>query len=332
MIFVIIFVFTVFALLIVLEVFRRTKFGKLDHKIAGLLAYSNLVSVDHGTTPIEEFRRGMIKNVHKVGWKYPEVPVVEDLDIPSKEFNIPIRIYRSENAKELPVVLYFHGGGFVRGSNDTVVNICSYLQNKSGAVIISVDYRLAPEFPFPGAIDDAKTVLDWIYKNGPTLGIDPHKIIVAGDSSGGTISAVLSQIARDKIMYQILLYPVTNLKSFTSESYYNFAKGFILTKTGMEWFRSMYLPDKENWTDPKVSPLFETNLIGVPPALIITAAFDVLRDEGKEYADKLSAAGIDTEYINVDGVVHGFISLTGVIRKSREILSFIGKRISEFST
>ena len=257
LIIVIIPVIIVVVLLIVLEFIRTTKFGKLDYIIAGILAYSNYIEKDIDEIPLNEHRELMVKDVKMISGKIPFVPVVEDLHVSSCTENIPIRIYRPANPENQPVVLYFHGGGFVKGCNDTAVNICSYLQNITGVVIISVDYRLAPEFPYPAAIDDGLTVLNWVYENYLKIGIDPLNIIVAGDSAGGTISAVLSQIAGEKISYQILLYPVTDMKSFNSESYKNFGEGFLLTRSSMEWFRNHYLPDRERWMDPKASPIFE---------------------------------------------------------------------------
>ncbi len=319
------------ALLLALEILRTTKHGKLDHITAAILTYSNLTDIDNDSAPLDELRAKLVKDIQSVSGKIPKVPVVENLEIPAEHGDIPVRIYRPENPVMLPVILYFHGGGFVKGCNDSVVNICSYLQMHTSAVVVSVDYRLAPEHPFPAAVEDCLAVMDWILRNSGSIGIDPARIITAGDSAGGTLSAVLSQIYREKIFYQILLYPGTDMKSLNSQSYNDFADGFMLTKATIEWFRRRYLPDKSTWADPKASPLFEENLKGVPPALVITAEFDVLRDEGKEYADKLSAAGTDVEYINVEGVIHGFLSMTGVLPKARGTLSLIGKRINKMS-
>lgn len=249
---------------------------------------------------------------------------VRDLEIKG---DVPLRgrHYRPAEAGEPhPLLIYYHGGGFTYGDLDTHDNVCRMLCRHAGAHVLAVDYRLAPEHPFPAAVEDARAALRWAFANVAALGADPTRIGVGGDSAGGNLAAVVSQLATHDggpaPMLQLLIYPVTD---FTSEgrSKELFGEGFLLTNPEMDWFEANYLgPDREHALDPRVSPLLADDLSRLPPALIVTAAFDPLRDEGEDYASALRRAGTPVTLRRFQGVIHGFIGAVGVSRASRDAL------------
>ena len=198
---------------------------------------------------------------------------------------------------------------------------CRYLCIQSGALVISVDYRLAPEHPYPAALDDAWESLRWVAANGDALDADTSRLAVGGDSAGGTLAATVCRRARDEsgpdIRFQVLIYPVTDM-TLSLPSMTELAEGYNLTRATMEWFRDLYLPDDESRMDPDASPLFAEDLSGLPPALVIAAGFDPLRDDAKAYAEALTAAGVATEHICYDGMIHGFLNMPAVLDDGRE--------------
>jgi acetyl esterase len=256
---------------------------------------------------------------------------VEDLKIPGPGGQIPIRIYAAEGSGARPVIVYYHGGGWVVGNLETHGNVAGYLAKASGGIVVSVDYRLAPEHPFPAAVEDAYAALEWASGNAARLGGDPGRIAVAGDSAGGNLAAVVSLKSRDangpKIRCQALIYPVTNLVSFDTGSHRDFAEGFFLTKEAMEWFRSHYLPDPQDRENPYASPLLARDHANLPPAVVITAQFDPLRDEGEAYAAKLAQGDVPVERIRYDGMIHGFVSFLGLLDEAEDALDRIAARI-----
>jgi len=199
--------------------------------------------------------------------------------------------------------------------------------------VVSVDYRLAPENPFPAAVDDAYAALQWVSENAESLGGDPSRIAVAGDSAGGNLSAVVSLRARDrngpKVSCQALIYPATDPSSLDTQSQNDFATGFLLTKEGLEWFRSQYLPRPEDRVDPYASPLLAPDHSNLPPAVVITAQFDPLRDEGEAYAEKLRQAGVPVEVVRYESMIHGFVSFLGIVDQAAEALDLIGTRVKQ---
>ncbi|WP_096200741.1 alpha/beta hydrolase [Bacillus sp. FJAT-45350] len=252
-----------------------------------------------------------------------EVEKVENRFIPGPGGDIPVRIYTPEGEGPFPALVYYHGGGWVIGDLDGVDVPCRLLTNRSNCVVVSVDYRLAPEHKFPAAIDDAYEAAKWVVENGPSIGVDSQRVAVGGDSAGGNLAAVVSLMARDKkefsIAYQMLIYPVTN-HSYETASYRENADGYLLTKDSMVWFWDHYLRNADDGKNPYVSPLLAEDLSGLPPALVVTAGFDPLRDEGEEYAQLLQQAGVTVETKRYDEMIHGFFWMPGVLDKGKECI------------
>ncbi len=231
---------------------------------------------------------------------------------------IRVRIYRPAGtvARLLPAILYFHGGGWVMGGLEGYDLVCRYISARSGCAVVAVDYRLAPEHKFPAAIEDAVAAFRWLSADAVSLGIDPARIVVAGDSAGGNIAAVAAQLLREEPRppcLQWLMFPATNL-AFDSPSYRSCGEGFFVTRAAMEWFRGHYLNNPAEIEDPRASPLHAADLAGVAPALIFTNGIDPLRDEGHAYADRLTAAGVKTFHREFDSLIHGFIGMRGAIQ------------------
>ncbi|HEX4303921.1 MAG TPA: alpha/beta hydrolase [Rhizomicrobium sp.] len=259
---------------------------------------------------------------------------VEDRKIPGPAGEIALRIYTPKDAKDavLGGLVFYHGGGFVIGDLDTHDDLCRCLANESGCRVVAVDYRLAPEHPFPAAVDDSFAATQWISAHAAELGIDPKRLAVGGDSAGGNLAAVVAQLAKANgpaIAFQLLIYPVTQLGAPDTASMRENAKGYFLEKEGMDWFTRCYAPDAKHRSDPRLSPMLCTELAGQPPAYVITAGFDPLRDEGKDYADKLDAAGVPVTHVNYPGMVHGFFSMRGLIPKAREAVAAAGAAVRE---
>jgi acetyl esterase len=230
--------------------------------------------------------------------------------------DIRFRRYRPTvvTAGALPTLIYYHGGGFVIGNIETHDSTCRRLANKSRCQVISIDYRLAPEHPFPASTDDGVAAFRHIRDNAASFGVDAARIAVGGDSAGGAIAAVVCQAVRDAgdkqaPAFQMLIYPATD-SSKQSASRVAFAEGYFLTKELIDWFWKAYVPTGTDLSDLRLSPLLAKDLKGLPPAFVLTAGYDPLRDEGRAYADRLIDAGIKTTYVNYPGTIHGFFSLT----------------------
>jgi acetyl esterase len=252
----------------------------------------------------------------------------EDRRIEGPAGEIPLRLYTPVDARgdALPGLVFYHGGGFVIGDLETHDDLCRCLANGSGCRVVSVDYRLAPEHPFPAAVDDCWAATQYVAANARAFGIDAARLAVGGDSAGGNLAAVVAQLAKlsggPSIKFQLLIYPVTQLgSSHETVSMRENAKGYFLEKDGMDWFTRCYVADPAHRNDPRVSPLLCKDLTGLPPAYVITAGFDPLRDEGKDYADALDKAGVSVTYVHYPSMVHGFFSFRSLVPKSREAIS-----------
>ncbi len=248
----------------------------------------------------------------------PQIGAVRDVLTEGAQA-IPLRVYRPpgvSDSRRLPVLVYFHGGGWVIGDLETHDVLCRQLTAEAGVSVIAVDYRLAPEHKFPAAADDAWAATRWIAAHAAELGVDADRLAVGGDSAGGNLAAVVALLAREaggpRIALQILLYPVTDLVS-ESQSYADLADGYMLTRDSMRWFRAQYLATEQDAADWRVSPLRAPSLAGLPPALVVTAGYDPLRDEGEAYARRLREAGVSVDAVSFGGMIHGFVPMGRLI-------------------
>jgi acetyl esterase len=267
------------------------------------------------------------------------VPVaqVEDIEIACQGSALKLRIYTPELTAGLhPCLLYFHGGGFVICDLDTHDNICRALAADSGAVVIAVDYRLAPEYKFPAAVDDCETATRWAAANAARLNIDPLRIAVGGDSAGGDLATVVARRLRDTdgppLALQVLIYPVTDVRISDSSSMREFAEDNFLTRSAMQWFMAHYLNKPEEASHPDASPLLAPDLKGLPPALVITAECDPLCSEGEAYAGRLRAGGVPVTYTRYSGMIHAFVSMRAVFPQAQQAIEQIAGALREMRT
>lgn len=255
---------------------------------------------------------------------------VENRTVPGPDGDIPVRIYWPEASGPLPILVYYHGGGWVIGDLDGSDPVCRAVTNLAECIVVSVDYRLAPEHKFPAAAEDAFACAQWVAENAASLGGDPDRIAVGGDSAGGNLAAVVALMARDqsgpKLVYQLLVYPVTDY-DFGTASYAENAEGYLLTTDMMRWFWGHYLRDESDGRSHLASPLAADDLAGLPPAFVMTAEFDPLRDEGEAYAKRLEEAGVPVECIRYDGLIHGFYGMFAAIDRAREALKDSTERL-----
>jgi acetyl esterase len=260
----------------------------------------------------------------------PQIGTVRDLTAPGSHGLIPLRLYRPAgvaDATRLPTCIFFHGGGWVIGDVNTHDVLCRQITAASGASVISVDYRLAPEHKFPAAADDSWAATTWIVAHAAELGVDATRLAVGGDSAGGNLAAVVALMARDAggpaLKLQVLIYPVTDVMRET-RSYADFSDGYLLTRDSMRWFIAHYLPSSDEARDWRASPLRAPSLTGLPPALIITAGFDPLRDEGESYAGRLRDAGNMVDYVCYGGMIHGFIGMGKLLDTAERAIAHVG--------
>ena len=296
----------------------------LDPQAEALLLLMDKMNVPplNTLTPIQV--REMMKGWTALSAPPEEVVQVEDLSVPGPAGQIPVRIYTPQGAGPFPILVYFHGGGWVICDLDTHDNLCRSLTNGASCVVVSVDYRLAPEHKFPAAVDDAYAATRWVADNANRINGDPARIAIGGDSAGGTLATVVSLMARDRngpgLVYQLLIYPGTNLSSFDTDSHRDFGDGYLLTKADVEYFRDHYLRREEDRWNWMASPLLAPDLSGLPPALVITGEFDVLRDEDEAYASRLEEAGVPVKCTRYRGMIHGFISMDGLLGRARDAI------------
>jgi len=263
-----------------------------------------------------------------------DVASVEDLEVPGPAGNVPVRVYRPDGASEpAPVVVYFHGGGWVLGSIATHDGSCRALANRTGAVVASVGYRLAPEHPYPAALDDCFAATCWVAAHADDLGVDPGRLAVAGDSAGGNLAAAVCLAARDRggptIAFQTLVYPVTDLEPDRWPSMAANADGPLLTRAAMDWFIGHYAGDPPPLDDALAAPIRAADLSGLPPAHVSTAGHDPLQDEGAAYAEALAAAGVPVAHDDFPTLIHGFVGFADVVPAAGEARDAIAAALRE---
>ncbi|MGH7139542.1 MAG: alpha/beta hydrolase [Pirellulales bacterium] len=284
----------------------------------------------HLQTP-DEARAAMLAQTASLGASEP-VAKIEDRAITCGDCSLPIRIYTPEGQGPFLGLVYFHGGGWVIGSIATHDGLCRSIANAAGCVVVSVDYRLAPEHPFPAATEDAYAATQWIVANAEAWKIDRFRIAVGGDSAGGNLAAVTALMARDRggpqLALQILLYPIADSDLDTS-SYRDFAEGHLLTRDAMAWFFKHYVPAGVVADQPYISPLRSRSLQGLPPALVITAECDPLCDEGNAYARRLESAGVPVKSSCYPGMIHGFIRRHKLLPAGRQALGEIAAALRD---
>jgi acetyl esterase len=255
----------------------------------------------------------------------PEIPLaaIEDRTLPGPAGEIPVRVYRPSTEETLPALVFFHGGGWVIGSLESHDPTCRELAQRTGCAVVAVDYRLAPEHRHPAAADDCYAALCGVASRAGELGVDAERLAVGGDSAGGNLAAVTALLARERsgprLAFQLLVYPVTDA-DFTRASYEENAEGYLLTRAAMQWFWDHYAPDPGTRAAPTAAPLRAPDLRGLPPALVQTAEFDPLRDEGEAYAARLREAGVPVTVSRYDGMIHGFFAMTALVDGARRAM------------
>lgn len=276
--------------------------------------------------PLDEARKQRVLAAPMLNGPAEPVQKVEDRGIPGPGGTIPVRIYTPRGEGPFPILVYFHGGGWVLSNLETHDALCRKLTNRAGCIVVSVDYRLAPEHKFPAAVEDSYAATSWVAEHAGELHGDPTRLAVGGDSAGGNLSAVTTLLAREQggpsIRFQFLIYPATDhfAGSMQRQSFIENGEGYFLTREGMKRFLDYYLPSPEHGTDPRFAPLQARDLSGLPPALVVTAEYDPLRDEGEAYAERLREAGVPVTLKRYDGMIHGFFTMAGVIDQSNKAI------------
>jgi len=270
----------------------------------------------------EAARAGFLREVAPLAKPVPFPGRIEDRHLDGPGGPLPVRIYTPPGAGPFPLLVYLHGGGFILGSPDYTEHATRSIALRAPAVVVSVDYRLAPEAPWPAAVEDAECALAWAVEHAGELGARPGPVAVGGDSAGGNLTAVLAQRDRDgaqgRIGLQVLVYPAVDASDLDRESYHAFATGYGLTRQDVAECFAHYVQGRTEATDPAVSPLHADSLEGLAPALVFTAGFDVLRDEGTEYAQRLAKAGVPVDHVREPAVPHGYLTMSRLCREAVE--------------
>lgn len=282
------------------------------------------------TLPVAEARQAL-KSLFTPEQK-ESISKVEDRLVPGPGgYKVPIRIYTPAGTAPLPLLVFFHGGGWVLGDIESHDGTSRELANKAGCIVVSVGYRLAPEHKFPAAPEDCYAATKWVALNAAAFGGDPTRIAVGGDSAGGNLAAAVAQMAADRggapgLVHQLLIYPVTNY-AFDTPSYRENGEGYLLTQELMQWFWKQYLSSDEDGKNAYASPIQARELRRVAPAFVITAEFDPLRDEGEAYAARLKEAGVPVEAKRYDGAIHGFFNLGHIIDQGKQVMNDAAARL-----
>src|SRR5688572_1981580 len=273
--------------------------------------------------PLDEARKVPYQMIELGG---PEEPVAQvDTRVIGGPVQIPVRVYRPSLATDLPALMFFHGGGFVICNLDTHDRACRALANTSGCVVVSVDYRLAPEHKFPAAAEDAYSATRYVAEHASEFGIDPSRIAGGGGSAGGNLATVVAPMARDRggpaLKFQLLIYPVTDFTEHVTQSERDYGHGYFLDTELMDWFADQYFATKADRQLPYGSPSKASDLRQLPPAMVITGECDPLRDQGEAYAEKLRSAGVPVVLKRYDGMIHPFVSLAGIVDAGRDAIA-----------
>jgi acetyl esterase len=298
-------------------------------RVIDAMAALNLKPVEESTPA--EARESIRSRTAALG-PFPDVAAVLDHRVPVAGGEITVRAYSPGGPGPHPALVYYHGGGWVIGDLDTHDGLCRSLTNAARCAVLSVDYRLAPESKYPVAVEDSYAALLWIAANAERLGIDRRRVAVGGDSAGGNLATVMALVARDRkgprLALQVLIYPVTD-HDLDTRSYRENATGYVLTREGMRWFWNHYLAGESQGREPYASPLRASSLAGLPPALVITAEYDPLCDEGEAYAARLRDAGVPVTLTRYPGMFHGFVRMTNILDKARTALDEITSSVQK---
>ncbi len=288
----------------------------LDPQVKGMLDQLNgLGAPPMHTLPLDQ-ARAMAAGLAAMGLPSEPLPSVEDTKVATPAGELQVRLYHPEGQTPRPALVYLHGSGWIYGDLEMSDTLCRRLARVSGATVVAPDYRLAPEHPYPAALEDVAATLDWVVSEADDLGIDPTRVAIGGESAGGNLAAAAALGARDRggpaLAFQLLICPIVDSRLDTA-SMTEFADGYLLTRDAMEWLWDLYLGDRARGDDPYASPLRATDLAGLAPTLIVTAGYDPLRDEAEAYAARLEQAGVKTTVRRYDGMIHGFFTRAGAI-------------------
>ncbi|MZR30365.1 alpha/beta hydrolase [Sneathiella litorea] len=289
---------------------------RLNNKARLLCDIDRKMATPVRETPVETTRTNMERLSGAMTGRLPKLASIDDIEIPTDFGKLPARLYRPRKEPAQPVLVYYHGGGYIRGSLDSHDGLCARLAKYGGFAVLSIAYRLAPENKFPAAVDDAMSAFTWACQHGADKGLDPKRVAVGGDSSGGCLAAVVAQQAKTQgvpsPLFQMLLYPTLDAH-LSAASYQLFDEGFFLTYDRIRDYRDMYLNNASERDDLRASPILNSDLADLPPALIISAGFDPLRDEAESYGKALQAAGVSVGTVRFPSMVHGFMSMTAIL-------------------
>jgi acetyl esterase/lipase len=284
------------------------------------------------TMSLAEARAADLASIRESGGEPEPVHEVVDLTVDGPGGELPVRLYRQSSERPAPALLYFFGGGWVLGTIDTADGVARALANASGAMVVVAGYRLAPEHPFPAAIDDCYAATRWVAEHADEIGADPSRVAVGGDSAGGNLAAAVSLRARadgPALVGQLLVYPNTDQLA-DDESIRTADDPFLFNRHSVAWYRQHYLADPGDAADPLASPLRAESLTGLPPALVITAEYDPLRDQGEAYARRLADSGVPVELSRYPGMAHGFFTMAGTHPASRAAIAQSATRLKEW--